>query len=323
MKVFYKNNHNCNPYGKIDRKEKYFSIKKSLFSSFLIQEKNNVIKKGVKKLKQGKGSFDKGGRNSQGTITVSHRGGRNKRLYRLIDFKRVLFNSIPSFPLETENNQNVIGSFKIDNKDRMDLSVEGTVIKIEYDPNRTAKIALIFYTNGLLSYILCPKDLKVGDKVSSGKVVTLSKGNASPIQNIPVGTLIHNIELKPGKGGQLVRAAGTYAKIIKKEKNNVIVKLKSGKLYNIPAECMATIGIVSNELNKNKKLNKAGNNRWKGKRPTVRGVAMNPVDHPHGGGEGRSKGGRHPVTPWGKLTKGKPTSFLKKTTNRKLKRKLG
>merc|ERR1712048_929415 len=252
---FYKNNHNCNPYGKIDRKEKYFSIKKSLFSSFLIQEKNNVIKKGVKKLKQGKGSFDKGGRNSQGTITVSHRGGRNKRLYRLIDFKRVLFNSIPSFPLETENNQNVIGSFKIDNKDRMDLSVEGTVIKIEYDPNRTAKIALIFYTNGLLSYILCPKDLKVGDKVSSGKVVTLSKGNASPIQNIPVGTLIHNIELKPGKGGQLVRAAGTYAKIIKKENNhNVIIKLKSGKLYNIPSECMATIGIVSNELNKNNKL---------------------------------------------------------------------
>lgn len=229
----------------------------------MLQE--NIIKKGIKKLKQGKGSFDRGGRNSQGTITVSHRGGRNKRLYRLVDFKRVLFNpnSGPSVlkighpslqPINIGQEQN--NQLKKNSPD-----IEGTVVKLDYDPNRTAKIALIFYTNGLLSYILCPKDLKVGDKIFSGKFVPVSKGNASPIRNIPVGTSVHNIELKPGKGGQLARAAGTSAKIIKKENRHVIVKLKSGKLYNIPSECMATIGIVSNELNKNKKLNKAGNSR--------------------------------------------------------------
>jgi len=226
----------------------------------MLQE--NIIKKGIKKLKQGKGSFDRGGRNSQGTITVSHRGGRNKRLYRLVDFKRVLFNP-NSGPSVLKIGHPVLHP-KQEQKNGLEEKnpdIEGTVIKLDYDPNRTAKIALIFYTNGLLSYILCPKDLKVGDKILSGKFVPISKGNASPIKNIPVGTLVHNIELKPGKGGQLARAAGTSAKIIKKENRYVIVKLKSGKLYNIPSECMATIGIVSNELNKNKKLNKAGNNR--------------------------------------------------------------
>jgi large subunit ribosomal protein L2 len=163
-------------------------------------------------------------------------------------FERVLFNSVPTFPLLIDNHKDIQNSIKKNVAETIYYPVEGTVIKLEYDPNRTAKIALIFYTNGLLSYILCPKDLKIGDKVFSGKFVTLSKGNASPIKNIPVGTLIHNIELKPGKGGQLVRAAGTYAKIIKKENKDVIVKLKSGKLYNIPSECMATIGTVSNEL---------------------------------------------------------------------------
>lgn len=285
----------------------------------------------IKKLKKGNGFFDRGGRNNKGSITVSHRGGRNKRLYRIIDFKRSMGLSVQDCSTSESSLDN-----KLSNKSCglslpwKNQTIEGTVIKLEYDPNRTAKIALIFYNNGLLSYILCPKDLKVGDKVQSKDFVKLSKGNACPVKNIPVGTLIHNIELKPGKGGQLARAAGTSAKILKKELNNVIIKLgKSGKLYSIPSECMATIGVVShrdkgiscNKEDKNKKLVKAGNNRWLGKRPTVRGVAMNPIDHPHGGGEGRSKSGRHPSTPWGKLTKGKPTSFSKKTTNRKLKRK--
>jgi large subunit ribosomal protein L2 len=266
----------------------------------------NTVGKSIKKLRQGKSSFDRGGRNNQGVITVFHRGGRNKRNYRLIDFKRTLF--------RPEDNL-------LNKKSATEFTSEGTIIKIEYDPNRTAEIALVYYKEGLLSYILAPKDLKIGDKVYSGNSANISKGNACPIGNMPIGTLVHNIELKPGRGGQLARAAGTFAKIIKKENAHAIIKLKSGKLYNVPLQSMATVGIVSNELNKNKKMTKAGNNRWKGRRPTVRGVAMNPVDHPHGGGEGRSKGGRHPVTPWGKLTKGKPTSFEKKTTNRKFKRK--
>jgi large subunit ribosomal protein L2 len=213
----------------------------------------------VKKLKQGKKSFDKGGRNSQGSITVFHRGGRNKRLYRLIDFKRSLFRE-SSFSEETVVKKGQ--DSKISNQNTSsEKTREGIVIKIDYDPNRTAAVAMICYSDGVLSYILCPKDLQVGDKVSSGCVAPINKGNALPIENIPVGTLIHNIEIKPGKGGQLVRAAGAYAKIVKKETKHVVIRFNSGKVYNIPLKCMATIGVVSNELHKNKKLAKAGSKR--------------------------------------------------------------
>ena len=219
----------------------------------------------------------KGGRNNQGRTTVWHRGGGNKKVYRIIDFKRSLFN-IPAL-----------------------------VLKLKYDPNRTSKIALICYKNGILSYILAPKNLNVGDILYSGINSEISLGNSLPVANVPVGTFIHNVELKPGKGGQLIRAAGTYAKIVKKDKRFVIIRLNSGKFYSISPHAMATIGVVSNDLHKNLKLRKAGQSRWRNRRPVVRGMAMNPIDHPHGGGEGRSKGGSHPVTPWGKLTKGKPT----------------
>lgn len=233
-----------------------------------------------------KNSITSSGRNNSGKITVYHRGGGNKRLQRIIDFKRSLFN------------------------------VPGIVKKIEYDPNRTSKIALISYKNGLLSYILLPNNLMLGDKICAGLNIDISPGNALPLEFIPIGTFIHNIELKPGHGAQLMRAAGMYAKIVKKDPINavVIIRLHSGKLYNLPAKAMATIGIVSNEIHKNIKKRKAGQSRWNNKRPVVRGVAMNPIDHPHGGGEGKSKGGGHPVSPWGKLTKGKATGYKRKST---------
>ncbi len=231
----------------------------------------NKITKLIKKCVQ------TGGRNNHGVTTVFHRGGGNKKLYRIIDFKRSLFNH------------------------------PAIIKKIEYDPNRTSYIALVSYRNGMISYILAPKNLSVGDQISAGLTAEIKIGSALPIYNIPIGTTVHSIELKPGRGGQLMRAAGTYAKIIKKDQNNVTIRSHLNKLYSIPNQAMATIGEVSNEVHKNKKLIKAGQARWKNKRPIVRGVAMNPIDHPHGGGEGRSKGGRHPVSPWGKLTKGKPT----------------
>lgn len=223
--------------------------------------------KSIKKLKKGK--LKSGGRNNYGRITSYRKGGGNKLKYRFIDFKRSMFNE------------------------------KGKVINIEYDPNRTVKIALILYESGILSYILCPKDLKIGDEIESSLVkdFSYSSGDSGLIQNLRLGSLIHNIELKPGKGGQLMRSAGTFAKIIKREKNNVIIKLTSGKLYSINGKCMATLGIISNDLHSNFKYYKAGQKRWKGIRPSVRGVAMNPVDHPHGGGEGKSQIGRAPVTP--------------------------
>lgn len=221
--------------------------------------------------------FHKGGRNNKGRITVWHRGGGNKKVYRIIDFKRSLFN-IPAL-----------------------------VLKIKYDPNRTSKIALICYKNGIISYILAPKNLKVGNIIYSGSSSDFSTGNALPIGSIPTGNHVHNIELKPGKGGQLMRAAGTSALIIKKDNRFVLVRLSSGKFFSVSPHAMCTIGTVSNESHQNVKLRKAGQSRWRNRKPVVRGMAMNPIDHPHGGGEGRSKGGRHPVTPWGKLTKGKPT----------------
>lgn len=213
--------------------------------------------------------FKSGGRNNQGVTTVFHRGGGNKRLLRIVDLKRSLFDTL------------------------------GVVEKLEYDPNRTAKMALIRYKTGILTYILAPRNLVPGNLICAGfgDNVEISLGNALPIGQMPVGTLVHNLELKPGRGGQLMRAAGTYAKIIKKEKSSTLLRLHSGKYYNLSSQSMGTIGMVSNENHKNIRLRKAGQSRWKGIRPTVRGVAMNPIDHPHGGGEGRSKGGRHPVSP--------------------------
>ena len=229
------------------------------------------------------GLRNKGGRNNNGRITARRRGGGHKRRYRIIDFKRLKHD------------------------------VEATVLRLEYDPNRTAFIALIKYADGELSYILAPQRLREGDKIISGDTVDIKPGNAMPMQNIPVGTIIHNVEMKVGKGGQIARSAGTYTQIIGKDQGYAQLRLNSGELRMVRAECMATVGAVSNPDQQNIKLGKAGRKRWLGKRPSVRGVAMNPIDHPHGGGEGRTSGGRHPVTPWGKPTKGKRTRSNKKT----------
>jgi large subunit ribosomal protein L2 len=225
-----------------------------------------------------------GGRNNTGRITSRRIGGGHKRRYRFIDFKR---------------------NAKFD--------VPAKVERLEYDPNRTAFIALIRYEDGELSYILAPQRLQVGDTVVSGQRVDVKPGNTMPLASIPVGTIIHNVEMKPGKGGQIARSAGTYVQLVGKDQGYAQLRLGSGEVRLVRGECLATIGAVSNPDNQNIKLGKAGRNRWLGKRPSVRGVAMNPVDHPHGGGEGRTSGGRHPVTPWGKPTKGKRTRSNKKT----------
>ncbi|WP_343187717.1 50S ribosomal protein L2 [Buchnera aphidicola (Periphyllus koelreuteriae)] len=224
-----------------------------------------------------------GGRNNKGRITTRHIGGGHKKLYRIIDFKR--------------------------NKD----NVFAKVIRLEYDPNRSSNIALILYTDGLYSYILAPKNLKIGSKICSGINSEIKIGNALPMYKIPVGSLIHNVELKPGKGGQLARSAGSYLQIISKEENYINVRMRSGEMRKILSSCRATIGEVGNSEHMLSVLGKAGASRWRGIRPTVRGTAMNPVDHPHGGGEGRNFG-KHPVTPWGKPTKGKKTRKNKRTT---------
>ena len=208
--------------------------------------------------------------------------------------------------LPHEDVEEVIKDFieKLISKDKFD--VVGIVEKLEYDPNRTAFIALIKYEDEY-RYIIAPQRLSVGDKISSGPNSDIKPGNALPMTKIPIGTIIHNIEMKPGKGGQLIRSAGTFAQLVGRDQGMAIIRLTSGEQRLIPAECYATIGAVSNPDNSNQKLAKAGRNRWKGKRPSVRGVVMNPVDHPHGGGEGKTSGGRHPVTPWGVPTKGKKT----------------
>ena len=229
------------------------------------------------------GLRSKGGRNNKGRITARRQGGGHKRRYRIIDFKRKKYD------------------------------VKAKVERLEYDPNRSAFIALIKYEDGELSYILAPQRVHVGDHVVSGENADIKPGNAMPIKNIPVGTIVHNVEMKRGKGGQIARAAGTYVQIIGKDQGYAQLRMISGELRMVRAECMATIGAVSNPDQQNIKLGKAGRNRWLGKRPSVRGVAMNPVDHPHGGGEGRTSGGRHPVSPWGKPTKGKRTRSNKKT----------
>tara|TARA_B100000575_G_scaffold293329_1_gene304345 strand:+ start:3638 stop:4459 length:822 start_codon:yes stop_codon:yes gene_type:complete len=232
-----------------------------------------------------------GGRNNQGRITSRRMGGRVKRKYRIIDFKR--------------NKTNMIAE----------------VIRNEYDPNRSAFISLIKYEDGILNYILSPKNINIGDKISSGENADIKIGNSLPLKNIPIGTNIHNIELKPGAGGQLVRSAGSTAQIVSKEQSFVQVKLVSGEIRHLNKNSMATIGEVSNSDQKNIKLGKAGRKRYLGFRPKVRGVVMNPVDHPHGGGEGRTSGGRNPVTPWGVSTKGKKTRRNKKTNVFILKRR--
>jgi len=215
-----------------------------------------------------------GGRNNNGRITCRYRGGGHKRLYRIIDFKR----------------------------DKTDIPAK--VFSIEYDPNRSARIALLHYVDGEKRYILAPMNLKVGDTVISSQKADIKPGNALPLRFIPLGTLVHNVELKMGKGGQIVRGAGTYAQLMAKEGKYALLKLPSGELRLVFADCKATVGQLSNAEHSNISVGKAGRTRWLGRRPHVRGVAMNPVDHPHGGGEGRSSGGRHPVTPWGVPTKG-------------------
>jgi large subunit ribosomal protein L2 len=227
-----------------------------------------------------------GGRNNAGRVTSFQKGGGHKKAYRLIDFKRRKFDQ----PARVE--------------------------RLEYDPNRSAFIALIQYEDGTQSYILAPQRLNQGDFVVSGIRADIKPGNAMPLANIPIGTIVHNVEMKPGKGGQIGRSAGAYVQLVGKDSGYAQIKLRSGELRMVPADCMATIGAVSNPDHQNEVIGKAGRNRWKGKRPHVRGVAMNPVDHPHGGGEGKTSGGRHPVTPWGQPTKG----F--KTRNPKRKNKL-
>ncbi|GBQ95853.1 50S ribosomal protein L2 [Asaia lannensis] len=237
--------------------------------------------KPVKQLTEGKNKS--GGRNNHGRTTSRFRGGGHKQSYRYVDFKRRKFD------------------------------VAGTVERLEYDPNRTAFIALIKYEDGELAYILAPQRVKVGDQVIAGERTDVKPGNAMPLGSMPVGTIVHNIELKPGAGGKIARSAGTYCQLVGKDAGYAQIKLQSGELRLVRGECMATVGAVSNPDNMNQHLGKAGRNRWLGRRPHNRGVVMNPVDHPHGGGEGRTSGGRHPVTPWGKPTKGYKTRVNKKT----------
>jgi large subunit ribosomal protein L2 len=224
-----------------------------------------------------------GGRNNNGRITVRHIGGGHKQHYRLIDFKR--------------------------NKDGIPAKVE----RLEYDPNRSANIALVLYADGERRYILAPKGMKAGDKIISGEHAPIKIGNSMPLRSMPVGSVVHNVELKPGKGGQLARSAGTSIQLVAREGAYATLRLRSGEMRKVLSDCRATLGEVSNSEHSLRQLGKAGASRWRGVRPTVRGVAMNPVDHPHGGGEGRTSGGRHPVTPWGVPTKGYKTRKNKRT----------
>jgi large subunit ribosomal protein L2 len=222
-----------------------------------------------------------GGRNNTGRVSIWHRGGGHKRSYRLVDFKRTK------------------------------RGMPATVERIEYDPNRTAFIALIKYEDGDLAYILAPQRLAPGDTVIADDKADVKPGNAMPLASMPIGTIVHNVEMKVGKGGQIARAAGSYVQLVGRDAGYAILRLNSGETRMVPAGCMATVGAVSNPDNSNTSFAKAGRMRWKGRKPVVRGVAMNPIDHPHGGGEGRTSGGRHPVTPWGKSTKGKRTRSQK------------
>jgi len=261
---------------------KHFNpVTPSLRGTILIDRAELWKGKPVKGLTEGKNSS--GGRNNHGRITSRFRGGGHKQAYRIVDFKRRKFD------------------------------VTAVVERLEYDPNRTAFIALIKFADGELAYILAPQRLKVGDSVVSGLRVDIKPGNAMPLAAIPVGTIIHNIELKAGAGGKMARSAGTFAQLVGKDQGYAQIKLTSGELRIVRAECMASIGAVSNADHQNEQIGKAGRSRWLGRKPHQRGVVMNPVDHPHGGGEGRTSGGRHPVTPWGKPTKGYKTRTNKRT----------
>jgi len=226
-----------------------------------------------------------GGRNNKGRITTRHRGGGHRQRYRVIDFKR--------------------------NKD----DVPGRVERIEYDPNRSAHIALVLYADGERRYILAPRGVTAGVEIHNGSEAPIKPGNALPLRNIPLGTVVHNIELKPGKGGQIARSAGCGVQLVAREGTHATLRLRSGEMRKVPVDCRATIGEVGNSEHNLRSLGKAGATRWRGVRPTVRGVAMNPVDHPHGGGEGRTSGGRHPVSPWGVPTKGYKTRKNQRTDN--------
>ncbi|MGN6583886.1 MAG: 50S ribosomal protein L2 [Rhizobiaceae bacterium] len=248
----------------------------------VIVDRSGLYKgKPVKGLTEGLTSS--GGRNNYGRITARFQGGGHKRTYRRVDFKRTKF------------------------------GVSATVERLEYDPNRTAFIALIKYEDGELSYILAPQRLAAGDVVIADESADVKPGNAMRLSSMPVGTIVHNVELKPGKGGQIARSAGTYAQLVGRDQGMAILRLNSGEQRMVHGSCLATVGAVSNPDHGNINLGKAGRKRWLGKRPHNRGVTMNPVDHPHGGGEGRTSGGRHPVTPWGKPTKGKKTRSNKQT----------
>jgi large subunit ribosomal protein L2 len=245
--------------------------------------------KPVKELTEGLRST--GGRNNHGRITTRHHGGGHKKRYRMVDFRRRKFD------------------------------VTGTVERLEYDPNRSAFIALVRYSDDEISYILAPQRIKAGDKIVAGDKVDIKPGNAMPLRSIPVGTIVHNVEIKPEGGGKIARAAGTYVQLIGKDRGLALLRMVSGEQRVVPLECMATVGAVSNPDNQNVKIGKAGRKRWMGIRPTVRGVAMNPIDHPLGGGEGRSSGGRHPCSPWGQLAKGFRTRNNKRTDKSRLRRR--
>ena len=244
---------------------------------FVVKVVNQELHKGAPHAPLLEKKSKTGGRNNNGRITTRHIGGGHKQHYRLVDFRR--------------------------NKDGIPAIVE----RVEYDPNRTAHIALLKYADGERRYIIAPKGVAAGDQLISGIGAPIKAGNSMPLRNIPVGSTVHGIELKPGKGAQLVRSAGASAQLVAREGAYVTLRLRSGEMRKVLSECRATLGEVSNSEHSLRSLGKAGAKRWRGVRPTVRGVAMNPVDHPHGGGEGRTSGGRHPVTPWGKPTKGKKT----------------
>jgi len=249
----------------------------------LVKVVNNDLHKGKPYAPLLESKSKSGGRNNGGRITVRHIGGGHKQHYRLVDFKR--------------------------NKDGIPAKVE----RLEYDPNRSANIALVLYADGERRYILAPKGMVAGDMIQSGEDASIKAGNCLPMRNIPVGTTVHAVEMKPAKGAQIARSAGAYSQIIARDGAYVTLRLRSGEMRKIPAECRATIGEVGNAEHMLRQLGKAGATRWRGVRPTVRGVVMNPVDHPHGGGEGKSSGGRHPVSPWGVPTKGYKTRKNKKT----------
>ena len=250
---------------------------------FVVQVRNDELHKGAPYAPLVEKKSRTGGRNNAGRMTTRHRGGGHKQRYRVIDFKR--------------------------DKDGIPAKVE----RLEYDPNRSANIALVLYADGERRYIIAPRGLRAGAEISSGNQAPIKPGNTLALRSIPLGTQVHCVEMRPGKGAQLVRAAGTAAQLVAREGNYATIRLRSGEMRKVPADCRATVGEVGNQEHSLRSLGKAGATRWRGRRPHVRGVVMNPVDHPHGGGEGRTSGGRHPVTPWGIPTKGYKTRSNKRT----------